>query len=68
MIKDVQHISKAHLDRINSQLAGDPLYAFGKGNNRALQDTNGREIFFTFATRYLVNVLTFGAFLALLVY
>ena len=68
VISHVQYISPEHLDRITSQLAGDPTYADGKGNNRDLQHLNGREVFFTLAARSLVNVMTCGAFLALLFY
>ena len=69
VLSNVQYISPAHLTRITAKLADDPEYASGRGNNRALQARNGREIFHTLATtRFLIDFLTLGAFLSLLFY
>lgn len=65
IINDIQKITPNQLKRITDQLAGDPDFANGNGNNRAIQPINDREIFHTLASTTLVNMVVFVALTAL---
>ena len=60
MLETVQPISTAQLEAFTSKWAGNAEFAGGKGNNRAVQDLNSREVYVSSSSFAVLGSIAFA--------